>query len=114
MRLYLIGGEQKRRFVVGDDDERRFKTAIIVRLDTDSGVATVETEYQSPLSVKCHPDSSNTFGSSTLDHSILYTCTPTEVLLFIAEGSSDRIRFFAVLHRPSSCPADFRWNSLAR
>ena len=82
MHLYLIGGEQKRSFVIGDDDEHRFKTAIIVRLDTDSGLASVETEYQSPMSVKCHPDSSNTFGSSTINNSILYTCTPTEVLLF--------------------------------
>src|ERR1035437_595676 len=82
MHLYLIGGEQKRRLVIGDDDEHRFKTAIIVRLDTDSGVAKLEAEYQSPLNVKCHPDSSNTFASSTLDRFILYTCTPTEVVIF--------------------------------
>jgi len=57
MHLYLIGGEQKRRFVIGDDDEHHFKTAIIVQLDTDSGVAKLEAKYQTPLSVKCHPDS---------------------------------------------------------
>jgi hypothetical protein len=46
MHLYLIGGEQKRRFVVGDDDEHHFKTAIIVQLDTDSGVAKLEADIR--------------------------------------------------------------------
>jgi hypothetical protein len=34
---------------------------VIVRLDTDSGTAKLEAEYQSPLKVKCHPDPSNAF-----------------------------------------------------
>ncbi len=84
--LYLLGGRQRSLLFKNEDEFRLYEAALILRLDTVSGIANLEMEYKSPPEVRACEESSHVFKSATLAGNKLYTCTSTEVLIFEVPG----------------------------
>jgi hypothetical protein len=82
MRLYILGGHQKKRWFRPPDDADRFDLALILRLDADGETSERLVEYRTPIQAKAHSGSSSLFTSGTLCGNKLYACTYTEVFVF--------------------------------
>jgi hypothetical protein len=82
MKLYVLGGRQKRRIIKGDDDEHRFESALIIRLDTETEKSEIVVDYKTPEHARADADSSSLFTSGTLCGGELMVCTYTEVLVY--------------------------------
>jgi hypothetical protein len=82
MRLYILGGLQKKRLIETLDDEHRFESAVLVGLETDTQKGEILVEHKTPQSACADSDSSSPFTSSTLVGDRLYACTYTEILIY--------------------------------
>ena len=82
--LYVVGGEQRapRGVAAGVADWYRFKRAIVLRVDTDSGSSRLVAEHVSPPEARPAEDPAILFKSSSLAGDRLYACTQTEVLVY--------------------------------
>jgi hypothetical protein len=84
--LYLLGGRQRKLLFKNEDESRLYEAALILRLDTEAGVADLEVEYKSSPEVRASEESSQVFKSATRVGNQFYTCTSTEVLIFEVPG----------------------------
>ena len=80
--LYVLGARQRRLLLKPEEEWNLYESALILRLDPESGEVQTCVEYKSPPEARAHDRSSNMFKSGTLVGNILYTCTSTEVLIF--------------------------------
>jgi hypothetical protein len=80
--LYVLGARQRKLRVKNQEEWNLYESALILRLDTESGEVRNCVEYKSPAEARAHENSSNVFKAGTLAGKILYTCTSTEVLIF--------------------------------
>jgi hypothetical protein len=82
--LYVVGGEQRapRGISAGIADWYRFKRALILAVDVESGSVRLAAEHVSPADV-CAPDEpAILFKSSSIRGDRLYACTQTEILVY--------------------------------
>ncbi|HWM93180.1 MAG TPA: hypothetical protein VN493_20620 [Thermoanaerobaculia bacterium] len=77
--LWVVGGEQKPTFL--DPNEwNKFRAAVVVRVDPESGRLERVLEYQSPPE-HCPDDRpSHVFKAATIEKDAIWLCTQTEVL----------------------------------
>jgi len=82
--LYVVGGEQRapRGVTAGVADWYRFKRAIILKVDAESGSSRLVAEHVSPPEARPTDDPAILFKSSSLTGDRLYACTQTEVLVY--------------------------------
>ena len=81
-QLYVLGGKQRNLALKLEEEWNLYESALILKVDTESGAVQVCVEYKTPQAAKAHKDSSSVFKSGTLIGDILYACTNTEVLVF--------------------------------
>jgi hypothetical protein len=84
-KLYILGGKQRRlglKESMPQDEWYLYNTALILELDTDSGVARTCVEYQSPREARAGEHAAAHFHSGAVVDNLLYTCTTTEVLIY--------------------------------
>jgi hypothetical protein len=84
--LYVLGARQRKLLVKSEQEWNLYETALILRLDTESGKVRTCVEYQSPAEARANENSSNVFKAGTLVGNTLYACTSTEVLIFTLPG----------------------------
>jgi hypothetical protein len=82
--LYVVGGEQRapRGLTSGMDAWYRFKRAIILAVDTESGSVRLAAEHESPAEARATDDPAILFKSSSIQGDRLYACTQTEILVY--------------------------------
>ena len=80
--LYVLGGKQRKLVFKKEEEWNLYESALILKLDTESGTVQTCVEYQTPSEARAHEHSSSIFKSGTLVGDVLYACTNTEVLVF--------------------------------
>src|SRR5579862_1650012 len=80
--LYVLGGKQRKLILKQQEEWNLYESALILKLDTESGIVQTCVEYQTPSEARAHEHSSSIFKSGTLVGDVLYACTNTEVLVF--------------------------------
>ncbi|MGA9041787.1 MAG: hypothetical protein WB421_14740 [Terriglobales bacterium] len=80
--LYVLGARQRKLLVKSEEEWNLYESALILRLDTETGKVRTCVEYQSPAEARANENSSNVFKAGTLVGNTLYACTSTEVLIF--------------------------------
>jgi hypothetical protein len=80
--IYVLGARQRNLLVKSEEEWNLYESALILRLDTETGKVRSCLEYQSPPEARAHDNSSNVFKAGTLIGDTLYACTSTEVLIF--------------------------------
>jgi hypothetical protein len=80
--LYVLGARQRKLRVKNQEEWNLYESALILRIDTETGQVRTCVEYKSPAEARAHENSSNVFKAGTLAGKTLYTCTSTEVLIF--------------------------------
>lgn len=82
--LYVVGGQQRKlrpvRAHFGDWYE--YQKGVVLRIDTRTGHAVTQVEYESPPEVCPSPDPAILFKSGTRVDDRLYLCTQTEVMVY--------------------------------
>jgi hypothetical protein len=81
-QLYVLGGKQRKLALKQEEEWNLYESALILKVDTESGAVRVCVEYKTPATARAHEGSSSIFKSGTLVGDILYACTNTEVLVF--------------------------------
>ena len=81
-RLYLLGGRQKDFFFRREKEWNLYDTALILEVDTESGVVRTCVEHKTPAEAGAGENPSSQFKSGTRVGSNLYACTNTEVLIY--------------------------------
>jgi hypothetical protein len=84
--LYVLGARQRNLLFRTEQEWNLYESALILRVDLDTGTAESCVEYKSPPEARASDDSSIVFKSGTLAGGILYVCTSTEVLIFKPPG----------------------------
>jgi hypothetical protein len=82
MHLYVLGGKQRKLLLKQEEEWNLYESALILKLDTQSGSVQTCVEYRTPPDARAHEDASILFKSGTRVGDILYACTNTEVLVF--------------------------------
>ncbi len=80
--LYVLGARQRKLLVKSEEEWNLYESALILRIDTETGEVRNCVEYKSPDEARANENSSNVFKAGTLIGSTLYACTSTEVLIF--------------------------------
>jgi hypothetical protein len=81
-QLYVLGGKQRKLTLKQEEEWNLYESALILKVDTETGAVRVCVEYKTPAAARAHKDSSSIFKSGTFVGDILYACTNTEVLVF--------------------------------
>ena len=82
-RLYVLGGRQRKPGIKEPAAWWQwYEAALILEVDTESGAVRTCVEYQTPLECRAHEKNSTNFHAGAIVNSTLYTCTPTEVLIY--------------------------------
>lgn len=81
-QLYVLGGKQRKLTLKQEEEWNLYESALILKVDTESGAVRVCVEYKTPEVARAHKDSSSIFKSGTVVGDMLYACTNTEVLVF--------------------------------
>ena len=77
--LWVVGGEQKLTFL--DQNEwNKFRAAVVVRVDPETGALSRVLEYQSPPEHAPEDRPSHVFKAATVEGDTMWLCTQTEVL----------------------------------
>jgi hypothetical protein len=84
--LYVLGGRQRKLLFKDEEEQRLYEAAIVLLVDTTTGAATVEVDYQTPADARATEEHSSPFKAATLIGDRLYTCTSTEILIFEIPG----------------------------
>jgi hypothetical protein len=84
--LYVFGARQRKLLFKAGQEWNLYESALILRLEPDTGAVETCIEYKSPPEARASDDSSIVFKSGTLAGDTLYTCTSTEVLIFQLPG----------------------------
>jgi hypothetical protein len=77
--LWVVGGEQKRT-LLDQEEWNRFRTAVVVRVDPESGSLERVLEYRTPPERCPDEQPSHIFKAATVDGDTMWLCTQTEVL----------------------------------
>ncbi|MES1245476.1 MAG: hypothetical protein ABUT39_27980 [Acidobacteriota bacterium] len=77
--LWAVGGEQKRT-LLDQEEWNRFRTAVVARVDPESGRAERVLEYRTPPGHCPDDQPSHIFKAATVDGDTMWLCTQTEVL----------------------------------
>lgn len=95
--LYVIGGQQRRLRPIsaGNQGWRGYHKGLILHVDVETGRSEVCVEYTSPSDVCAEDDPEIMFQSSTAQGDKLYTCTPTEVLIY-AMPTFERVGYISL------------------
>jgi hypothetical protein len=80
--LYVLGGRQRKRVVNVAEEWNHYEAALILEVDTHTGSAEVRSEYKTPPDARATDRSSVLFKAGALVGDKMYTCTPTEVLVY--------------------------------
>jgi hypothetical protein len=80
--LYVLGGKQRNLLVKTEEEWNLYESALILRLDTESGAVETCVEHKTRIDARAHDRSSSVFKSGTLVGDTLYACTNTEILVF--------------------------------
>ena len=80
--LYLTGGEQRRDLFFPSEEWHSTKTAVALRIDTDTTRVTDKLDYVTPCNACPDDDPAILFKAATLCGNRLYVCTSTEVITF--------------------------------
>jgi hypothetical protein len=80
--LYLTGGEQRTSTFLPAAEWHETKKALVLRVDTDTGMVTDRLEYITPPDACSDENPAITFKAGTLCGNRLYACTCTEVITF--------------------------------
>ncbi len=80
--LYVLGARQRKLFLKAQEEWNLYESALILRLDTETGDVETCVEYKSPPEARPNDLSSNSFKAATLVGDLLYTCTYTEVIIY--------------------------------
>src|SRR5208283_1767751 len=83
--LYVLGGRQRKpglKETTYENEWSMYNAAIILEVDTNSGVARTCVEYQSPPEARAGDRPGAHFHCGALVGNTLYTCTTTEVLIY--------------------------------
>jgi hypothetical protein len=80
--LYVLGGKQRKLLLKAEQEWNLYESALILKLDTESGVVQTCVEYKTRSDARAHEHSSSIFKSGTLVGDVLYACTNTEILVF--------------------------------
>lgn len=81
-RVFATGGRQRGSRFVRREEWNNFSTALLVELDTETGVSRVCLEYESPPGRCPERDPSHVFKAASWDGDRLLLCTQTEVLVY--------------------------------
>jgi hypothetical protein len=81
-QLYVLGGKQRQLALKKEEEWNLYESALILKVDTETGTAKVCVEYKTPAAARAHKDSSSVFKSGTIVGDNLYACTNTEVLVY--------------------------------
>jgi hypothetical protein len=84
-KLYVLGGRQRKpglKETTYENEWCMYEAAVILEVDTNSGVARTCVEYQSPPEARAGDRPGAHFHSGALVGNTLYTCTTTEVLIY--------------------------------
>ena len=81
-RLYVLGGRQRKPTLSMAEEWNNYEAALILEIDTQTGTTKTRSEYVTPPAVRATEQSSVLFKAGTVAGNKLYTCTPTEVLVF--------------------------------
>jgi hypothetical protein len=95
--LYVIGGQQRRLRSLQETDQawHGYQAGRIVQVNTQMGESQLSVNYTSPPSVTAPLDPEILFQASAIQGDRLYTCTPTEVLIF-ALPSFERVGYISL------------------
>jgi hypothetical protein len=80
--LYVLGGKQRNLLLKNEEEWNLYESALILKLNTESGAVQTCVEHKTRGDAKAHEHSSSVFKSGTLVGDLLYTCTNTEILVF--------------------------------
>jgi hypothetical protein len=80
--LYVLGGRQRQPTLKLAEEWNQYEAALILEVDTRTGSAQVRSEYKTPPAARATDRSSVLFKSGALVGDKMYTCTPTEVLVY--------------------------------
>jgi hypothetical protein len=81
-QLYVLGGKQRQLALKKEEEWNLYESALILKVNTETGAAQVCVEYKTPAAARAHKDSSSVFKSGTIVGDNLYACTNTEVLVY--------------------------------
>jgi hypothetical protein len=85
-RLYILGGKQRDLLFRQGEEWNLYESALLLEVDTDSGVIRTRVEYETPIEARPDERSSSLFKSGTLSGDRIYACTSTEVLVYALPG----------------------------
>ncbi len=77
-QLYVLGGKQRKLTLKQEEEWNLYESALIFKVDTESGAVEMCVEYKTPADARAHKDSSSIFKSGALVGETLYACTNTE------------------------------------
>lgn len=80
--LYVSGGRQRELLIKNKDEWNLYESALISRVDIETGRHEVSVEYKTSPEARASEISSCVFKCGTIVGDLLYTCTSTEVLIF--------------------------------
>jgi hypothetical protein len=80
--LYVLGARQRKLLLKEEEEWNLYESALIFRLDPNTGEVRTCVEYETPVEARANERSSNVFKSGVLEGNTLYTCTSTEILVF--------------------------------
>lgn len=81
-RLYVLGGRQRKPIQKIVEEWSSYEAALILEIDTRTGSTRTISEYTTPTIARATERSSVLFKAGAVVGDKLYTCTPTEVLVF--------------------------------
>jgi hypothetical protein len=81
--LYVLGGRQRKLLLKMEEEFNLYESALILKLDTESGAVETCVEHKTRDDARAHERSSSVFKSGTLVGNMLYACTNTEILVFM-------------------------------
>ena len=84
--VYVLGGTQRSLLLKDEEEWNQYETALILKLDVQSGAVQRCVEYKSPRNARPHEQSACLFKSGALLGDLLYACTSTEVLVYRIPG----------------------------
>jgi len=93
--VYILGARQRSRILKTEEEWNLYESAVLIRLDIETGRVQTCVEYKTPPEARAHDLSSNVFKSATLVDDKLFACTSTEVLVFKVP-SFDRIGYISL------------------
>jgi hypothetical protein len=97
--IYVIGGQQRRlrSLLTGSQPWQGYDKGLILHIDPETNQHRACVRYESPPDVCADDDPEIVFQGSTLHDDLMYTCTPTEILIYRVP-SFERLGYISLPH----------------